>query len=163
MRSGVLPTITGGVLVAAAVESVESIVENSREAEAESPGSRRDGRGELDAGALRGLIERDAPFDHRARRVLHGSGFDPELRRVEHDLRDGLPDLDGDGFLAAERRIVEIGLEPEVVPGRHDSGRQSIVHVVELGHGIRLRRVECRRWATHIAPERIPPRGGRYT
>ena len=113
--------------------------------------------------ALGGLVKGNAPFDHRARRVLHGGGLDPQLHRVEHDLRDGLPDLDGDGFLAAERRIVEIGLEPEVVSGRHDSGRQSIVHVVELGHGIRLRRVECRRWATHIAPERIPPPGGRYT
>ncbi len=120
--------LAGLILVCAAVEAVEPIVEDAREADRQPPFPRRDRRRKDEPGALGRFVERDRPVNGHAALARDGHALDRELGSVEDNLGKGRLHLDRDDGLSGEGGGRQVGLEPQVVPLRHDRRRQPVVH-----------------------------------
>ena len=128
LRGGDGVRLARGVLVRAAVEAVEPVVQRAREPEGQPPLPRRDRRGEDEPGALGRLVQRDGAVDGHAALPRDGCALDQELGRVERDLGERRLDIHRDDGLAREGGGRQVGLEPEIVALGHDGGGQAVVH-----------------------------------
>ena len=119
------------VVVGGPVETTEAVVEDPAEGEDDPgrPGAEVAGEGQVQP--LGGLVETDVGdvFDRRGA-LAHDDqhAVDLELDRVAHDLVGRLEHLDVDCRRPAKARVVDVGLEHQVVTVRHHVGRKTGVH-----------------------------------
>ena len=126
LRGGHGARHTAGILVDGAIEPAQLVVERAAKRQAKPPAPARGGRGEGEPTPLGALVERGRGADRLAAVVLEARGVDHELDRIEDDLGDRLRHLEGDGLLTAKGERREIGLESNVVTGRHSRPGQTI-------------------------------------
>src|SRR5204863_6132506 len=120
------PADAGGILIRAAIEAAQLVVEDAGEREAEPPLAGRDRRRERQPAALETFLQR-----HRGLRAIAAVALEPrvrdrELGGIEDDLRGRLAHGEGDRLDAGERRRHQIRLEPDLVTCWDDVTRKPV-------------------------------------
>src|SRR5262249_23002171 len=154
LRGRQRPTDAGRILVRAAIETPQLIVEDAGEGQTEPPLARRDRRWEREPAALEILLEGHRRPPAVAAVVLDRCARDRELGRIENDLRGRLGHGERDRLGAGERRRHQIRFEPDLVARGDDVTRQP-VEIHEDGRLLlqwtKPYSTSCRRSRRHVA------------
>jgi hypothetical protein len=127
---------------------VQLVVQLAAEAHLERVGPGFHRLGEVERGPLHLGVERDVGHPYLEPAVaVQRRAVDRQLERVHDHLVDPLVHLDGDRDPPREGRCVEVGLQYQVVPGRHDGAGKPVAV---------LHRAADYRAAGPVAPGRAP-------